>query len=52
MKYFPQTMYAPTQHLLKGYYKFILRIQPSLLCYKNRNFGEVPEDFKSFYESF
>ena len=41
MKCFPQTMYAPTQNLLKGYYKFILRV----LDYKNSNFGEVPEDF-------
>ena len=38
-------MYAPTQHLLKGYHKFISRIQPSLLDSKSRNFGGVLEDF-------
>ena len=38
-------MYAPAQYLLKGYHKFIPWIQPSLLGFKNRNFGGVPEDF-------
>ena len=38
-------MYAPTQELLEGYYKFIPKIQPSLLGSKNNNFGEVLEKF-------
>ena len=38
-------MYAPTQQLLKGYYKFIFWIQPSLLGSKNSNFGKVLADF-------
>jgi len=38
-------MYAPTQHLLKDYHKFIPRIRPHILGSKNINFGGVPEDF-------
>ena len=38
-------IYVPTQELLKCYYKFIPRIQPSLLRSKYNNFGEVPMNF-------
>ena len=48
MKCFPLKMYAPTPGLLKGNYKFIPKIQPSLLGSKNNNFSEFSEDFKCF----
>ena len=38
----PSIIYAHSQELIKSYYKFILRIQPSLLQSKNINFGEGP----------
>ena len=39
---YPQTTFAPTQELLKAYYKFVHRIQPSLLDSINSNFEENP----------
>ena len=40
---YPQTIFAPTQELLKRYYKFALKIQPSLLGSINSNFREDPQ---------
>ena len=39
----PQTIFAPTQELLKGYYKFVPKIQPCFLGSTNSNFGENPK---------
>ena len=43
---------CPCTRVDKRYFKFISKIQPSLLCPKNRNFGEGPEEFHFFKECF
>ena len=40
---YPQTIFAPTQELLKRYYKFVPKIQPNLLGFTNDNFRENPQ---------
>ena len=37
--------------LIKGYHKYVLKIQTSLLGSSNRNFGEYPQDFLCFLET-
>ena len=36
---------------LKGFYKLVFKIQPSLLGSTNSNFGEYPQDFLCFLET-
>ena len=46
MKRYPQAIYALTKELIKCYYKFIPRLQPSLLRSKYKNLGQVPKNFQ------
>ena len=41
---------CPIRKLLKGFYKLVPKIQPSLLDSTNSNFGEYPQDFLCFFK--
>ena len=38
--------------MLKGFYKLVPKIQPSLLGSTNSNFGEYPQDFLCFFVTY